>query len=133
MSALTVTLGADITALKRAMAGVTELVGASARRMGRLTGAGLAGLGKGGAAALQKGFSVAGTAFKASIGAAMAGGAAAVGVGRKAVTTAADFEQTNVAFTTLIGDAAKAEQTLGKLRELGAKTPFKFTEPEIRS
>jgi tape measure domain-containing protein len=128
MSALTVTLGADITALKRAMAGATELVGASARRMGKLTGAGLAGLGKGGAAALQKGFSLAGTAFKASIGAAMAGGAAAVGVGMKAVTTAADFEQTKVAFTTLIGDAAKAEQTLGKLRELGAKTPFEFPE-----
>jgi tape measure domain-containing protein len=128
MSALTVTLGADITALKRAMAGATELVSASARRMGRLTGAGLAGLGKGGAAALQKGFSVAGTAFKASIGAAMAGGAAAVGVGMKAVTAAADFEQTKVAFTTLIGDAAKAEQTLGKLRELGAKTPFEFPE-----
>jgi tape measure domain-containing protein len=128
MSALTVTLGADITALKRAMAGATELVSASARRMGRLTGAGLAGLGKGGAAALQKGFSVAGTAFKASIGAAMAGGAAAVGVGMKAVTAAADFEQTKVAFTTLIGDAAKAEQTLAKLRELGAKTPFEFPE-----
>ena len=48
MSALTVTLGADITALKRAMASATELVGASARRMGKLTGAGLAGLGKGG-------------------------------------------------------------------------------------
>ena len=128
MSALTVTLGADITALKRAMAGATELVGASARRMGRLTGAGLAGLGKGGAAALQKGFSVAGAAFKASIGAAMAGGAAAVGVGMKAVTAAADFEQTKVAFTTLIGDAAKAEETLGKLRELGAKTPFEFPE-----
>ena len=57
MSALTVTLGADITALKLAMAGATELVGASARRMGRLTGAGLAGLGRGGAAALQKGVS----------------------------------------------------------------------------
>jgi tape measure domain-containing protein len=128
MSALTVTLGADITALKRAMAGATELVGASARRMGRLTGAGLAGLGRGGAAALQKGFSVAGTAFKASIGAAMAGGAAAVGVGMKAVTAAADFEQTKVAFTTLIGDAAKAEQTLAQLRELGAKTPFEFPE-----
>ncbi|PAW69575.1 MAG: hypothetical protein B9S38_09570 [Verrucomicrobiia bacterium Tous-C4TDCM] len=128
MSALTVTLGADITALKRAMAGATELVGASARRMDRLTGAGLAGLGRGGAAALQKGFSVAGTAFKASIGAALAGGAAAVGVGMKAVTAAADFEQTKVAFTTLIGDAAKAEQTLGKLRELGAKTPFEFPE-----
>ena len=39
------TLGADITALKRAMAG----------------------LGKGGAAALQKGLGLAGTAFRASI------------------------------------------------------------------
>ena len=128
MSALTVTLGADITALKRAMAGATELVSASARRMGKLSGAGLAGLGKGGAAALSKGFSVAGTAFKASIGAAMAGGAAAVGIGMKAVNAAADFEQTKVAFSTLIGDADKAEQTLAKLRELGAKTPFEFPE-----
>lgn len=49
MSALTVTLGADITALKRAMAGATELVGTSARRMDKFTGAGLAGLDKGGA------------------------------------------------------------------------------------
>ena len=50
MSAMTVTLGADITALKRAMASATQLVGASARRMGSLAGAGLAGLGRGGAA-----------------------------------------------------------------------------------
>ena len=41
MGALTVTLGADITQLRKAMAGATELVAAS----------GLAGLGKGGAAA----------------------------------------------------------------------------------
>jgi tape measure domain-containing protein len=128
MSALTVTLGADITALKRAMAGATELVSASARRMGKLTGAGLAGLNKGGSAVLQKGFSLAGTAFKASIGAAMAGGAAAVGVGMKSVSAAANFEQTKVAFATLIGDAAKAEATLAKLRELGAETPFEFPE-----
>jgi tape measure domain-containing protein len=128
MSAMTVTLGADITALKRAMAGATELVGASARRMSKLSGAGLAGLGKGGAAALSKGFSVAGTALKAGVGAALAGGAAAMGVGMKAVNAAADFEQTKVAFSTLIGDAGKAEQTLAKLRELGAQTPFEFPE-----
>lgn len=128
MSALTVTLGADITALKRAMAGASELVSASARRMGKMTGAGLAGLGKGGAAALSKGFSVAGTALKAGLGAALAGGAAAMGVGVKAVNAAADFEQTKVAFATLIGDAGKAEQTLAKLRELGAQTPFEFPE-----
>jgi tape measure domain-containing protein len=117
MSALTVTLGADITSLKRALASATELVGASARRMGKLTGAGLAGLGKGGMVAMTAG-----------IGAAMAGAAAAVGVGMKSVTAAADFEQTKVAFATLIGDAAKAEATLAKLRELGAATPFEFPE-----
>jgi len=86
MSALTVTLGADINVLKRAMAGATELVSASAKRMGKLTGAGLAGLGKGGAVALQQGFRLAGT-FKAYIGAAVAGGAAAVGVGMTAAHT----------------------------------------------
>jgi tape measure domain-containing protein len=128
MSALTVTLGADITALKRAMAGATELVSASARRMGKMTSAGLAGLGKGGSAALSKGFAVSGIALKAGIGAALAGGAAAMGVGVKAVNSAADFEQTKVAFSTLIGDAAKAEQTLAKLRKLGAETPFEFPE-----
>ena len=64
----------------------------------------------------------------AGIGAAMAGAAAAVGVGMKSVTAAADFEQTKVAFATLIGDAAKAEATLAKLRELGAATPFEFPE-----
>jgi tape measure domain-containing protein len=117
MSALTVTLGADITSLKRALASATELVGASARRMGKITGAGLAGLGKGGMVAMTAG-----------IGAAMAGAAAAVGVGIKSVTAAADFEQTKVAFATLIGDAAKAEATLAKLRELGAATPFEFPE-----
>ena len=85
--------------------------------MGRLTGAGLAGLGKGGALALQKGFALTGTALKAGIGAALAGGAAAVAGGVKAVNAAADFEQTKVAFTTLIGDAAKAEETLARLRE----------------
>ena len=128
MSALTVTLGADITSLRRAMAGATELVAASAKRMGRLTGSGLAGLGKGSAIALQQGFNVAGIALKASIGAAMAGGAAAVGVGMKSVMAAADFEQTKVAFATLIGDAAKAEATLARLRVLGAQTPFEFPE-----
>ena len=128
MSALTVTLGADITALRRGIASANELVASSARRMGRLTGAGLAGLGRGGALALQKGFGVATTALKVGIGSALAGGAAAMGVGVKAVNAAADFEQTRVAFTTLIGDAARAEETLARLRELGARTPFQFPD-----
>jgi tape measure domain-containing protein len=106
MSALTVTLGADITALRRSMAGATAMVSASAKKMASLTAAGL----------------------KVGLGAALAGGGAALAAGMKAVTSAADFEQTKVAFATLIGDAAKAEQTLAQLRELGAKTPFEFPE-----
>lgn len=48
MSPLTVTLGADISALKRSMASATQLVSASARRVGKMTGAGWLGLSKGG-------------------------------------------------------------------------------------
>lgn len=125
---MTVTLGADITALKRAMAGATDLVASSARRMRRLTSAGLAGLGKGGALAMQKGFAATGFALKAGIGGALAGGVATIAGGVKAINAAADFEQTKVAFTTLIGDAAKAEETLSRLRKLGAETPFEFPE-----
>ena len=106
MSALTVTLGADISALKQSMASATQLVSASAKKMASLSAAGL----------------------KVGIGAALAGGGVALAAGIKAVTSAADFEQTKVAFTTLIGDAGKAEQTLAQLRELGAKTPFEFPE-----
>jgi len=106
MSALTVTLGADITALRRSMSGATAMVAASAKKMASLTAAGL----------------------KVGLGAALAGGGVALAAGMKAVTSAADFEQTKVAFATLIGDAGKAEQTLAQLRELGAKTPFEFPE-----
>ena len=106
MSALTVTLGADISALKQSMASATQLVSASAKKMASLSAAGL----------------------KIGLGAALAGGGVALAAGIKAVTSAADFEQTKVAFATLIGDAGKAEQTLAQLRVLGAKTPFEFPE-----
>jgi tape measure domain-containing protein len=128
MSALSVTLGADITGLTRAMAAASAIVSATASRMRKITGAGLAGIGRGGAAAIGKGFEGATVGLKAGIGAALAGGAAAVGVGVKSVNSAANFEQTKVAFTTLIGDAAKAEKTLGDLRKLGAETPFEFPD-----
>ena len=128
MGALNVTIGADITALRRGFAGASDLVAASARRMGRISASGLAGIGRGGAVALQKGFAVAGTALKAAIGGALAGGAAAAGIAVKGVMAAADFEQTQAAFSTLIGDAAKAEETLAQLRKLGAETPFEFPE-----
>ena len=56
-----ITLGADITALKRGMAAAAQLVAASARRMSAIGASGLAGIGKGGAAALEGGFRVVGT------------------------------------------------------------------------
>jgi hypothetical protein len=64
MSALTVTLGADISALKQSMASATQLVSASAKKMASLSAAGL----------------------KISLGAALAGGGVALAAGIKAVT-----------------------------------------------
>jgi tape measure domain-containing protein len=114
MSALTITLGADIASLRRSMAAAVSLVQASAGRMASVAASASGAALKGG--------------LKAGLGAALAGGAAAIGVGLKAVTSAADFESTKMAFTTIIGDAAKAEQTLTQLRKLGAETPFEFPE-----
>jgi hypothetical protein len=85
MSALTVTLGADITALKRGMAAAAQLVAVSARRMGAIGACGLAGIGRGGAAGLEGGFRVAGMAgqvFMASV----LDWSEAAGAGIKAVT-----------------------------------------------
>ena len=50
------------------------------------------------------------------------------GAGSRVVGGAADFERTRVAFTTLIGDAAKAEGALGRGRELGGRMAFEFPE-----
>ena len=128
MSALSVTLGADITGLVHAMGKASQVVGDTARKMHKATGSGFAGIGKAGGAALMGGLGLVGAGITATIGAALAGGAAAMGVGVKSVMSAANFEQTKVAFTTLIGDAATAEQTLTDLKKLGADTPFEFPE-----
>jgi hypothetical protein len=85
MSDMTVTLGADITALKRGMAAAAQLVAVSARRMGAIGACGLAGIGRGGAAGLEGGFRVAGMAgqvFMASV----LDWSEAAGAGIKAVT-----------------------------------------------
>ncbi len=54
-------------------------------------------------------------------------GAAFAGI-KKAIAAAADMESTGVAFKTLIGDAAKAAETINRLKQLGAETPFDFPE-----
>lgn len=55
----------------------------------------------------------------------VAGAASAV---KKAITSAADMESTQVAFKTLIGNADQAKKTLNELKALGASTPFEFPE-----
>ncbi|MCX6875695.1 MAG: hypothetical protein NTW21_18090 [Verrucomicrobia bacterium] len=128
MSALTVTIGADLASPKRGLAVATEAVAVSARRMATISGKGLAGLGKGASAALGTGFSLAVPAIHAGIAGAVASGAAAMAAGVKSVTSAADFEQTSVAFKTRIGDAGKAQETLAKLRKFADATPIEFPE-----
>ena len=47
-------------------------------------------------------------------------------------SAAADFEWRRVAFTTVIGDAARAEGRLGMGRELGVQMPFEFSGLRLR-
>lgn len=58
---------------------------------------------------------------------AVALGAAVIAVGGLAVKAAAEFEQTEVAMTTMLGSAEKAQQLLKDLTDFAAKTPFEFT------
>lgn len=47
-------------------------------------------------------------------------------IGRRALETAATFEQTQVAFTTFLGSAAEAHAMLGQLYNFAATTPFQI-------
>jgi len=52
--------------------------------------------------------------------------AAAVGLGIKSVQLAGKVEQTEVAFTTMLGSAEKAQEMLKGLQQFAATTPFQF-------
>lgn len=49
-------------------------------------------------------------------------------VGTMAVRSAADLEQTKIAFTTLLGSAEKAGSYMEELKAFAAKTPFEFPD-----
>ncbi len=66
-----------------------------------------------------------GTAAKA---AAAAGAGAVVAAGTVGLSTAAQMEQAEIGFTTMLGSGAKAEAFLGGLSAFAAKTPFAFPE-----
>lgn len=51
---------------------------------------------------------------------------AAVGVG--ALKAAGEMEQSNIAFTTMLGSATKAKAMLGDLADFALKTPFEFRD-----
>lgn len=53
-----------------------------------------------------------------------------VAAGAGALKAAADFEQTQVAFTTMLGDADAARAMLNDLANFAAKTPFQLTDVE---
>lgn len=71
------------------------------------------------------------SSFKASMGRLLKGGliagAATVGgLGILGVKTAADLEQAEIAFTTMLGSGEKAKAFIGDLTDFAAKTPFEF-------
>jgi len=78
------------------------------------------------------GFSRMGGAMKVAAGAALGVGAAFVGagalIGKTAISSAMNLEQTRVAFEVMIGDANKAKQTMADLSQFAAKTPFELPE-----
>ena len=55
-----------------------------------------------------------------------AAAAVVVGLGVKSVKLAADMEQTEIAFTTMLGSAEKAHKVIADLVDFAAKTPFEF-------
>jgi len=72
-----------------------------------------------------------GSSFKAKIGSALKGGllagVAGVGaLGAMGVKTAAEMEQAEIAFTTMLGSGEKAQAFIADLTDFAAKTPFEF-------
>lgn len=72
----------------------------------------------------SKGVQIAGAGFAALTTAVVATGAALAAVGTASVRAAADFEQSQIAFTTMMGSAEEAQKMLEELANFAKKTPF---------
>lgn len=59
---------------------------------------------------------------------AVAFGGLAVAAGTMGLKTAAQLEQVEVGFTTMLGSATKAQKFMKELAAFAAKTPFEFDE-----
>lgn len=64
----------------------------------------------------------------AAIAATALGGIGLAQVGKAAIGVAADFQQTSIAFTTMLGSGEKAGAFLKDLKGFAASTPFEFPE-----
>jgi len=60
-------------------------------------------------------------------------GAAITAVGSAGLKSASDFEQTRIAFETMLGSAEKAGKTLSELSKFAEKTPFELPQVEQAS
>jgi len=66
-------------------------------------------------------------AAKLGVAAIAGAGIAIAAVGVSSLKAAGDFEQTQIAFTTMLGSADKANEVLGELADFAKKTPFTLT------
>jgi len=67
----------------------------------------------------------------AALGVVTAAGAAGVAmgaIGKASLETAADFQQTEIAFETMLGSAERAQSFLEEVREFAKETPFELNE-----
>lgn len=101
---LTVMVGANIGNLQKELSGAGKTVGSFASK----TGTAIAGLGT-----------------KVIIGGGVLGAFAGIG---KGIKLAADFEQSEVALTTMLGSADTAKSVLSNLTKFAAETPFEMPE-----
>jgi len=69
--------------------------------------------------------------FKAGAIAVASVGVAMVGLGVAVTKVAGDFEQTQVAFTTMLGSAEEADKFLKELADFAKKTPFELKGVEL--
>ena len=61
------------------------------------------------------------------LGALFGGGLGVLSLGRKMIDLAGNFEQTQIAFTTMLGSAGEANRLLKDLADFAAATPFELT------
>lgn len=121
--------------------GIGSSAASAVAGMGRGVLGAMSGLGSAAGASLRGAASVAGAAFRGLASAGMAAfhtlergaamaakGIAAIGIAAGAVglNTAADMEQANVAFTTMLGSAEAAKTHMRELADFSAKTPFEL-------